>query len=221
MRIIDKNYDFYDYLQDYTDTIVFDRRGSFLLTKDKVCNDIDRWRYNNLDPYRLITLQCGATFWLFLLTITKVGRSYIMNNPPVDYDIELLTSWKNYNKPSELLQLKMISTYESIVSNAKSNIDIIKNSIDNDDLIDSCIISVYRKTISCKTGIKFEDQTIPILKPSGFAEVIDPIEIFAAIEEYFSMIKTASETTDPKGATNDDKIIMHGFDTKTSFRGKY
>ena len=33
MRIIDKQHDFYDYLQDPTDRIVFDRRGSFLLTK--------------------------------------------------------------------------------------------------------------------------------------------------------------------------------------------
>ena len=37
MRIIDKNHDFYDYLQDPTDnTIVFDRRGSFLLEKSYI-----------------------------------------------------------------------------------------------------------------------------------------------------------------------------------------
>ena len=40
MRIIDKQHDFYDYLQDPTDRIVFDRRGSFLLTKKLFCNDI-------------------------------------------------------------------------------------------------------------------------------------------------------------------------------------
>ena len=34
MRIIDKNTDYYDYLQNSDDPIVFDRRGSYLLTKD-------------------------------------------------------------------------------------------------------------------------------------------------------------------------------------------
>jgi hypothetical protein len=60
---------------------------------------------------------------------------------------------------------------------------------------------------------------IPILKASGLASVIDPLEMFCSIEEYFSREKTMAETTEPKGITNDDKIIMHGFDTKTSFRG--
>ena len=34
MKIIDNQYDYYDYLQSYTDPIVFDRRGSFLLTRE-------------------------------------------------------------------------------------------------------------------------------------------------------------------------------------------
>ena len=42
--------------------------------------------------------------------------------------------------------------------------------------------------------------------------------MFCAIEEYFSIEKSKMETTEPKGATNDDKIVMHGFDTKLSFR---
>ena len=45
MRIIDKQHDFYDYLQDPTDRIVFDRRGAFLLTKKLFCNDIKYVRY--------------------------------------------------------------------------------------------------------------------------------------------------------------------------------
>ena len=32
------------------------------------------------------------------------------------------------------------------------------------------------------------------------------------------MAKTASETTEAKGTTNEDKVVMHGFDVKTSFR---
>ncbi|MCR4616974.1 MAG: hypothetical protein K5669_02170 [Lachnospiraceae bacterium] len=40
MRIIDKQRDFYDYLQDSSDRIVFDRRGSFLLTKEIFCEGL-------------------------------------------------------------------------------------------------------------------------------------------------------------------------------------
>lgn len=32
------------------------------------------------------------------------------------------------------------------------------------------------------------------------------------------MEKTASETTEAKGTTDEDKIAMHGFDVKKSFR---
>ena len=45
MRIIDKQHDFYDYLQDPTDRIVFDRRGSFLLTKELFCEGLRYQRY--------------------------------------------------------------------------------------------------------------------------------------------------------------------------------
>ena len=70
MRIIDKQRDFYDYLQDPTDKLVFDRRGSFLLTKEIFCERISTIRYYWQSKYRFVLLQCGATFWLFLVTIT-------------------------------------------------------------------------------------------------------------------------------------------------------
>lgn len=59
---------------------------------------------------------------------------------------------------------------------------------------------------------------MPILKACGIAELVDPVSVFCAIEEHFSMEKAASETTEAKGITNEDKVIMHGFDVKTSFR---
>ena len=37
MRIIDKNKDFYDYLQYYDDDVVSDRRGSYILTNQDIC----------------------------------------------------------------------------------------------------------------------------------------------------------------------------------------
>lgn len=112
MRIIDKNHDFYDYLQDPTDnSIVFDRRGSFLLEKSHICNQIYANNNNNgkSNQYKFISLQCGATFWAFLLTVTrfeKVENYYITDNP-ADYDLELITTWKDYNKPNKLLNINL------------------------------------------------------------------------------------------------------------------
>lgn len=59
---------------------------------------------------------------------------------------------------------------------------------------------------------------LPILKACGIAGLVDPVSLFCAIEEHFSMEKTASETTEAKGTTDKDRAIMHGFDVKTSFR---
>lgn len=86
MRIIDKNHDFYDYLQDPTDTIVFDRRGSFILTKKYICEHMVYPGYHNKSKYRFILLQCGAAFWLILATITE-RTEY---GAPSNYDLELL-----------------------------------------------------------------------------------------------------------------------------------
>ena len=51
------------------------------------------------------------------------------------------------------------------------------------------------------------------------ADFIEPLDIYLAIEEYFSLEREASERRESIGLTNDDKITNHGFDTKISFRG--
>ena len=61
MRIIDSQYDYYDYLQNYTDPIVFDRRGSHVLTKEEVCKELSF--YHDRDNY---------LFLLFMITFFTV-----------------------------------------------------------------------------------------------------------------------------------------------------
>ena len=215
MRIIDKKHDFYDYLQDSTDNaIVFDRHNSFLLTKETICSYFNYSEYRgSRSNYRFLLMQCGATFWLMLANIKKVGYTII------NYDIELLKVWKNYNKPNYLFQLEVITFIEENykiydyknkdynIDNIKENIEDLKSAIDQNNY--HIIFSILKRK-----------KNMPLLKASGFASVIDPITIFCAIEEYFSIEKMKLETTEPKGITNDDKIILHGFDTKTSFRKK-
>lgn len=225
MRIIDKNTDFYDYLQDPTDTIVFDRRNSFLLTKEDVCKKIGYTGFRD-SKYRFILLQCGASFWLLLLTITKFDPHALF---PKDYNLELLVNWKNYDKPNKLLSMNIItfnSYYKFYNYRGEINIDILKknvndlkNAIDHNDFRMGVNLSHSTKYIDYKGRYKKEERIFPLLKACGLINIINAQSLFCAIEEYFSIEKMKTETTEPKGVTNNDKIIMHGFDTKISFRG--
>lgn len=231
MKIIDKNNDFYDYMQDPTDNrLIFDRRGSFLLTKEFLCKCM-RYEYrNSKDLYHTVLLHCGAQLWLFLVTYSE-ETDPIYNNRPKDCTIKLLTTWKNYDMPSALLTigevfLDIYPHYDFKTRKYKDVHDVIDSSIGNFkyriDHDDNVVLHPFinQKYTSFKNDYKIELQSYPILRSCGMDKLINPIEIFTSIEEYLSMKKTASETTEPKGATNDDKIIMHGFDTKSSFRGK-
>lgn len=210
MRIIDNKYDFYDYLQDPTDQLVFDRRGSYNLTKEILCSKIKSHSYytRTENNYRML-IQCGAAFWLVLLK---------MNDTMDNYDLELLDFWKNYDKPNELLKIDLIVFGWRI---DRGKVEDMRDAINHNDYLKDYNINQYTKYTDYKTTYKKEKCTIPILSPSGLGNIIDSMDMFCAIEEYFSIEKTKSETTEPKGVTNNDKIVMHGFDTKSSFRGKY
>ena len=79
MRIIDKNKDFYDFYQDIykDDTFTFDRRDSFLLTKELMCQYLDWFPKNkvlsNKYPYNYLLLQICYNYWLFLVEITETN----------------------------------------------------------------------------------------------------------------------------------------------------
>lgn len=229
MRIIDKQHDYYDYLQDTSDPLVFDRRGSYVLTKDDISSYFAYIRFFRQSKYRFLLFQCGATFWLILATITEVDSFNDVKN----YKLELLDTWKNYNKKQALLRLDLISfssyfirNYDMFISEydydkIKSNIDKIRNMIEiNDYRKEYTICQAINKDDKVETETYRSRFNIPLLKASGLNSIIDPTQIFVAIEEYFSNKKTLLEKTEPVGSTNNDKIIMHGFDTKTSFRGK-
>ncbi len=230
MRIIDGQYDYYDYLQNYADTIVFDRRGSRVLTKEDVCQALSL--YNDRTDKYLLLLHCGATYWLILATITEKEKSYWGTRmTPKDYDLKVLAKWSDYSKERELISLDVITvpiwkiyddiySYTVIEEAVIKHMDEIKETIRVNDYSCSVIRNTYRKKWDQTTQKYVEQYQPPLLKACGISNVIDPMEIFLAIEEHFSLLKSESERTEPLGATNDDKIIMHGFDTKTSFRGQ-
>lgn len=220
MRIIDKQQDFYDYLQEPTDRLVFDRRGSYLLTKGMICERMNSIRFFKDSVYRFFLLQCGASFWLFLAKIC--GRSD--DGTPLNYELELLAEWKNYNKAGVLLKLDMVSFHDYYwfrssyrsrdleYDRIKARIKDMQNAVDQKDFTLECSLETFEK--------RKEPRSFPLLKACGIGSIVDPVTMFCAVEEYFSLKKTAGEMTEPLGVTNDDKIVMHGFDTKVSFRGK-
>ena len=228
MRIIDKQHDFYDYLQDPTDRIVFDRRGSFLLTKKLFCDGIKYLRYYIDSRYRFVLLQCGVAYWLFLVTITALD----LNASPVDYDMELLVNWKNYDGLNKLIKLSLISfnirmwdykigdyrKRDFDPEKVKARASNLKTAIDQGNYRVERDLGCHTKITDHRGGSKKEIQNLPILKACGIADLVDPVSVFCAIEEYFSIEKTASETTEARGTTDEDKVTMHGFDVKTSFR---
>ena len=225
MRIIDKLRDFYDYLQDPTDTLVFDRRNSYVVTKEDILNTLDT-RAGEI--YSFLLLQCGATYWLFLVTVTKSDKSQDSYRPkPLDYEMELLISWKDYDHGIELLKFDRVERHfhwRNYYWNRKSFVTDRNRFAPEkirDDIIhrDFCFTNSYNEHYN---SLKQEKETslYPILKACGVAPLVDPSELFYAIDEYFSLKKTESEKTVAEGTTNADKIINHGFDTKISFRGK-
>ena len=235
MRIIDKNTDFYDYWQNVyrDDSITFDRTDSFLVTKEILCEHlwVESVRHGFIaerNKNRFLLLQICNTFWLFLVEITKESNY----DKPIDYDLEFLTTWKNYNKDRKLISLDVIDldfsvdmqlyqkrndhTYDK--DRIRSRMDSIIQAIDTNNFrVMSSIdyYAFYKGNYQNKV-----EKHIPLLKACGIGNSIDSLEVFLAFEEYFSHEKTSTERTASIGLTNDEKISNHGFDLKESFRGK-
>ena len=240
MRIIDKQSDYYDYLQDPTDTLVFDRRGSHLITKEEMCEHLHRADDNT---HSFLLLQCGINYWLILATITERKPSTIIGLNslyPSNYTLEVLTTWVDYSKPAEDISFIQIQpnnmwryhlyAYDHKVSHRRYLVlDAIRNHVD--DLKDAVMHNDYRvvdklhivreQVKDGKGRYSYNTKKVhPIFRACGIAGIIPADAIYNAIDEYFSLKKSSAETTVAKGTTNDDKIVNHGFDLKTSFRGK-
>lgn len=205
MRIIDKNTDFYDFYQNiYVDkTLTFDRRDSFVLTKELMCDGLSYlgwhkdWDFKKGrkvgNPYVFIILQICNNFWRFKVELTKLE-----NDKVLEYELTLIEAWRDFDKPRALCKIEVIDKY---YNGWKA-------------------VRTFDKHLVWYGDGHKEEKHIPLLKASGLAEFLDAHEVYLAFEEYFSLEKTESERREPIGTTDIDKIESHGFDKKTSFRGK-
>lgn len=223
MRIIDKNTDFYDYYQNlYPDTtFTFDRRDSYLLTKDIICNSLKvdgyySWKEKKFKFYQktnYILLQICNTFWLFEIEITKIDDHF--HDEPTEFVVDLIAHWRDFTKPRKLIDLNRIR-FKYLGFDKELTPEIMVNCITINDYEIKRSLNSY----TIYNGNEKIEKHIPLLKASGLAHLLNAHEVFLAFEEYFSLEKSASEKREPLGATNNDKIESHGFDLKTSFRGK-
>lgn len=227
MRIIDKNYDFYDYLSDATDTIVFDRRGSYILKRDNIENALYRFdNFKNNTEYSFMLIQAGNTFWLILVTLTlAIGGQWYYHHIE-DWSPELLTKWKNYNMPSTTLSVSVIELHHLYKLFSKKTHTIVRENImsNTNDIVDAINNNDYRVLSDLNEYLDYygkkNKNAVLILRESGLSTIIDPQDMFLAIEEYLSQEITKNERRDPIGMTNDMKVTSHGFDTVYSFRNK-
>ena len=232
MRIIDKNTDFYDYLQNVyrDDSVTFDRTDSFLLSKDMICENLYfhgrssgfySERGNCLHKKYYVLIQICNTFWLFCVEVTEIDRRDFAEKP-ASYSAELVATWKNYSKPRRLIQCDLISFSFTVKfaldkRTEEDKVNILTQAIDTNGYRSDA--SFNKRTVSQGDGRKIEKH-IPLLKASGFAPLMNPQDVYLSLEEYFSAEKQSQERTESVGITDKEKIENHGFDTKTSFRGK-
>lgn len=217
MRIIDKNKDFYDFYQNvyHDNTFTFDRRNSYDLSKEEFSDMLQyTGRYELNENERHILLQVCSTFWLFKLTfIDKKFNLYCR-----DYNLRLLATWTNRDVKRELIKLsQIIFTYPYHLYHKNLNALDYKNFIRTNEYKE---YRVFNKFTLSKDGYMSEKRTIPILKNIGVAAFIEPLDIYLALEEFFARQKQDEERTESINLTNDEKITNHGFDLKSSFRGK-
>jgi len=225
MRIIDKNTDYYDYLQDREDPLVFDRRGSFLLTKELFCKGLNSGWYSGTGrQFRPVLLQCGATYWLIIVTAKAWDKFYNVT----EYELNVVASWKNYDKPRAIIRMNLLhfpdpfiwDYYYNSLDEIIADVDVLKSAIDHNNIQYLTEIHKAVKVTDYKNAGIREMQEYPILTACGISNLIPAEDIYNALDEHFALNKSDAESTVAEGTTNKDKIVNHGFDTKVSFRGK-
>ena len=204
MRIIDKNRDFYDYFQDYDSDIVFDRRGSRILSNEElnIWSLYNRYKSEFTDKYFL--LQIGYTNWLILAKPTNIDKDTYGYFTVNDFSLELIEMWKDYNKSVDFKfgEIKLYHTIEFLFSK-KYNYKT--------PLIDDVKLGNFEYENN------FTEKSPLILNKTKLPSILNAQDVYLAIEEWLSHKK---DDIVHDSMTDKEKIVSHGFDAKVSFRGK-
>ena len=221
MTILDRYKDFYDYLsydeRFMDDTITFDRRNSKLLDKQSLCKFDAFGKPQNCINY--IYFHIGYVTWIIKLEFKVIWGRFGCNLDEKSYKMTLIETYKDYDDKylfglghiniSEF-DIEYLKKYKSL----KSFKDIIKFEQQEHLKYNNKSNVVYPLNGNSYNNIKNSD--IYILEKTGIPSIINAEDIYLAFDEYFRSLKDDIDVeTD---LTDNDKIINHGFDKKTSFR---
>ena len=215
MRIISKIKDFYDYISyefsDKDDDIVFDRRNSIKKKKKDIVsflrlNEYEKKTYYS-DISNYLIFQVGCLFYLieiYDIEYKDVICCGVKQKEFSNYKMKVLSKWHNYNNKDIMNFYKLYRYFYYKTDN--QFIDYAKNEILSED-----------NKMKRAGYADIKDKTF-ILNETGLASIIEPKEIYLALDEYFSSLITDREKRESTGITNNEKIVNHGFDKKISFR---
>lgn len=210
MRIIDKYKDYYDFFGHKSEdkTLVYDRRGSTPLNKETVLFHIYRYSRDNS-----VTFGLQAGFKLFILEAIHLQADYDPKTRKLQYvagDLQLVDSIDNFNwagQPLQFVDLKLPYT------RFNNRWYTYRSAWDRSYQNQLKTVPVMRKKDNGQPDEPLAEK--PLLCDTAIPALIPPFEIYKNLEMYISSLKT-EKTVDI--ATNDEKIINHGFDMKSSFR---
>lgn len=209
MKIIDKNKDFYDYMQGiyFDDSNTFDRRGSHIITKEMLLEP-----FGNLET-EIYYLHIQINYLNYIIKAVGNDFSYGCKGQVYsakDLTFKLVTLWKSY-KTENLIKLDFFQVPKY-----------------NEKHFESDPVSFLKETKTYQihsnqchwNGFDINEKNFPIFKESGLVKFFDAQEVYFAIDNWFSGQKTKNERTESNNITDKEKIINHGFDTIYSFRNK-
>ena len=210
MRIIDKYKDYYDFFGHKSEdkTLVYDRRGSTPLNKETVLFHIYRYSRDNS-----VTFGLQAGFKLFILEALHLQADYDPKTRKLQYgagDLQWVDSIDNFNwagQPLQFVDLKLPYT------RFNNRWYTYRSAWDRSYQNQLKTVPVMRKKDNGQPDEPLAEK--PLLCDTAIPALIPPFEIYKNLEMYISSLKT-EKTVDI--ATNDEKIINHGFDMKSSFR---
>ena len=228
MRILSKVKDYYDYLQDWSDDIVFVRKQlySFDSWRDIFCHFPVEYFYNlknKNESRQILALRVGFKIYFFRAKIyydydrliRYNGRSWVPNDSSTKFEIEYIGSRLDYEYSNIEEPLKWQKLDRVCSINKKREFveeDVLSINLNNIKIIDWR----YDKYAAFAPVKIKPEYYIPYLS-NTVSSYIPAEEVYRNIDDFLRSSKN-DKNWESKGITDIEKIINHGFDKKSSFR---
>ena len=214
LRIIDKNKDYYDYLAhqaDSDDEVTFDRRGSIPLRHEDfftiLSKHVKEYKYQQyrywffpkepVEYNKLFAVRAGVALFLIGLKL-EIDESDFRNCILKSYKMELIKTFEDFDYRGKVLDIVSVECERHYTALNKKKLEKIKLS------------ELTIENFGLQGGFY-------ILKNIGIPALIPPEKIYYGMETYLFSLKN-DRNCESTGLTDNEKIVNHGFDKKTSFR---